>query len=123
MNEQPDLHDEFQAEKIDHLVDLIMKYKRNCISSPEHKELDEWIVDNDENMNLFDDLTNEDSMKEAMEWMSNVSPSKALKKLKGQLHFERPRRRFSIFTLILHCTIAATILAMLTLSFVFMDKE
>ena len=123
MNEHLEDAEDFQSEKIEHLVDLIMKYKRNCISSPENKELDEWVVDSDSNMHLFEELTDETSMKEALEWMSTASPSNALKKLKGQLHFERPRRRFSILTLILHCTIAASILLMLTVSFAFVDKD
>jgi hypothetical protein len=123
MNQQPDHTQGSQADRIDHLVDLIMKYKRNCIDTDEHHELDEWIVDNDLNMHLFEDLTNEESMKEAVEWMSTARSADALKKLKSQLHFERPRRRFSILTLLLHCTIAASLLLLLTLSLVVINKE
>jgi hypothetical protein len=123
MNEQPDHRHELQAEKIDHLVGLIMKYKRNCISAPERQELDEWVVANDANLHLFEELTDEISMKDALAWISTASTSQALKKLKGQLHFERPSRRFSILTLLLHCAIAASIVMLLTLSLLLIDKE
>ena len=123
MNEQPDHRNESQVERIDHLVDLIMKYKGDCIHDPEDKELNEWIVDNDANMGLFEELTDEASMKEAVEWMATANSSDALKKLKGQLHFERPRRRFSLLTLFFHCTIAASLVMLLALSLVFIKED
>jgi len=125
MNEQPDHNDDFQAETIEHIVGLIMKYKRDCISPDERHELEEWVIANDTNLQLFEELTDEASMKEAFGWISGAKTSQAqtLKKLKGQLQFERPRRRFSILALLLHCAIAASIVTLLTLSLVFIDKD
>lgn len=125
MIQKPDLPEKSQADKIEHLVNLIMKYKRNCISASEHEELEEWIVDTNANLQLFEDLTDETQMKEAIGWMSNANTARALSKLKGQLHFEPPqRRRFSILGLLLNCAIAASVLLLLTLSLVFIaDKE
>jgi 3-dehydroquinate dehydratase len=69
-NKQEASLDSFQSEKIEHLVDLIMKYKRNEMSNPEFIELDEWVSGSKENVDLFSEIVSEEKMREAIEWIN-----------------------------------------------------
>lgn len=97
MNEQPDHIENPQMDKAQRVAYLIAAYIRGTITPLEHDELDNWVGESDENMQLFEELTDEKKIKSAIDWMEGVDSPRALNKIKEQLTFARyytPRRIF-----------------------------
>lgn len=95
MNESPLSHDE-NLEKADRIAYLIAGHIRGALTEPEKDELDEWIVESDENLELFEKLIDEDNIememqkhlrmeKEKAEALAGVKETIGLKH-KGSLH-------------------------------------
>jgi len=61
MNESPLNHDQ-NLEKADRLAYLIFGHVRNTLTPQERDELDDWITESDENLELFEKLTDEDNI-------------------------------------------------------------
>jgi ferric-dicitrate binding protein FerR (iron transport regulator) len=98
MNDQTGHDDYSLAEKAQRISYLISAYLRKSITPEEHDELDEWVGANDENMRIFEELTDEDKMKKALDFIQEADAEKSLNKVKSQLVFAKyysPRPLFS----------------------------
>jgi transmembrane sensor len=89
----PDYSDE-QAYRIAY---LIAGYIRKTLTVQEHDELDTWVEASDENMKLFEDLTDEDNIAANLAWMDGTQTEKALKKAKEGLTFSDKQKNKSPF--------------------------
>lgn len=69
---------------------LIAGFIRGTLSRNEQVELDEWVAASDENMQLFERLTDEKNLELAAKWMENVDTEKALHKKKKDIVFNSP---------------------------------
>ena len=89
MNDQSG-HDDFsQTEKAQRIAYLISAYLRKSITQAEHDELDEWVGASDANMRIFEELTDEDQMKKALDFIQDADAEKSLNKVKSQLVFAK----------------------------------
>lgn len=70
---------------------LIAGYIRNTLTAKEHIELDDWVNENDSNMKLFEDLTDEQNISANLEWMDKVQSEKIFEQLQHQGRFEKPK--------------------------------
>lgn len=98
MNDQTGHDDYSQAEKAQRISYLISAYLRKSITTEEHDELDEWVGASDENMLIFEELTDEEKMKKALDFIQEADAEKSLNKVKSQLVFAKyysPRPLFS----------------------------
>jgi ferric-dicitrate binding protein FerR (iron transport regulator) len=75
---------------------LIAGFIRQTLTEKEHDELDEWVAASDSNMQLFEDLTDEDSLTANLEWMDQVQTEKSYQSLKQNGAFEKPDRTVAI---------------------------
>ncbi len=82
----------YSDEEAHRIARLIAGFIRGTLSKNEHEELDEWVAANDDNMQLFERLTDEKNIDEAMAWMKTIETEKALEKKKENVVFNRPRR-------------------------------
>jgi transmembrane sensor len=64
---------------------LIAGYIRNTLTEKEHDELDDWVNENDHNMQLFEDLTDEENIKANLARMDLVQVERRLNETKSQL--------------------------------------
>jgi transmembrane sensor len=88
MENQFEKYSDKQAHRVAYLV---AGYIRGTISKKEHDELDEWICENDENMELFEKLTDEKNIEEATRWMQSVQTEEALREKKKTINFKKPK--------------------------------
>ncbi len=70
---------------------LIAGFIRNTLTAKEHIELDDWVNENDSNMKLFEDLTDERNMSANLEWMDKVQSERIFEELQHQGRFEKPK--------------------------------
>jgi ferric-dicitrate binding protein FerR (iron transport regulator) len=82
MKEGDEYLSEEQLEKARRVAYLIAGYINQTLSVAEHDELDEWVSDNDDNMKLFEDLTDENNIFAAEEWIAKLDSKNALQKFK-----------------------------------------
>jgi ferric-dicitrate binding protein FerR (iron transport regulator) len=69
---------------------LIAGYIRKTLTPAEHDELDAWVEQSDENMRMFEELTDENTVRSNLEWMNAVDTEQALDGLKQRLRFSSP---------------------------------
>lgn len=93
---------------------LIAGYIRGTLSEAEQDELDDWVNASDQNMLLFEDLTDERNVEMNMKLMESARADEAFERLKSSGAL-RPRRRFPLVAI----WIAATILIFLAILFLF----
>jgi len=89
MKENPAGHSDQNAYRIAYLV---AGFIRKTLTEAEHDELDQWIEASDENMLLFEELTDEKNIEANLAWMENVQTETALKKTSRQLQFTDPTK-------------------------------
>jgi len=66
---------------------LIAGYIRGTLTESEHDELDKWVEASDDNMLLFEELTDEKNIEANLEWMDKVTTEKNLKLTKKKIEF------------------------------------
>lgn len=69
---------------------LIAAYMRGTITEKEHDELDDWVAASDENLLLFERMTDEKNIEEVTKWMEMVATEKALEEKKKNIVFNKP---------------------------------
>ncbi|HUC82980.1 MAG TPA: FecR domain-containing protein [Flavisolibacter sp.] len=69
---------DYSDEKAHRIAYLIAGFIRKTLTEEEHDELDAWVVESDENMKLFEDLTDEDHLEANLDWMDSVQTEKRL---------------------------------------------
>ena len=84
MKENPAGHSDEKAYRIAYLV---AGFLRKTLTEAEHDELDQWVEESDENMLLFEELTDEKNIEANLAWMENIQTEKALEKTSRQLQF------------------------------------
>lgn len=72
---------------------LIAGFIKGTLSNNERDELDEWICASEENMQLFEKLTDEKNIESAMKWMESIETEKALEKIKERVEFKKPKAK------------------------------
>lgn len=89
MNAGPDHSDETALR----VAYLIAGYIRKTLTVAEHDELDAWVEASDENMKLFEDLTDEAHIDANLAWMDQIQTEKALAETTAKLTFQSPRNK------------------------------
>ena len=83
---------------------LIAGFLKQTLSEPEKKELDEWILASDENMIIFEKMTDEKNISQANEWFQKMNVEDELLKTKIKINTKTPSRFWKY-------TVAAAIVA------------
>jgi ferric-dicitrate binding protein FerR (iron transport regulator) len=71
---------------------LIAGFLKQTLTEEEKDELDEWILANDENMILFEKMTDEKNLAQAGEWFKKMNVEEDLQKTKKRIEVKRPVR-------------------------------
>lgn len=66
------------------------------LSIPQQIELDDWLIASDENMFLFEELTDEKKMRKAFDWFKDIAISPVLRHAKKHLAFSSANRFFQL---------------------------
>ncbi len=66
---------------------LIAGYIRGSLTESEHDELDNWVEESDDNMLLFEELTDEKNIEANLEWMDKTMTEKNLELTKNKIEF------------------------------------
>ena len=72
---------------------LIAGYIRNSLTPAEHEELDDWVNENDRNMKLFEDLTDERNIEANLQMMEKAQSERIFRELQQGGRFEKPKGR------------------------------
>lgn len=87
MNDQPFDNTDAKAHRVAYLV---AGYIRKTLTRQEHDELDAWVEASDENMRMFEELTDEKNIEANLQWMDRVNTEEQLKSVKQGLVFNKP---------------------------------
>jgi len=71
---------------------LIAGFLKNSLTQEEKEELDEWILANDENMILFEKMTDERNLAEAGEWFKSMDVESDLAETRKKIETRKPNR-------------------------------
>src|SRR5690606_16435239 len=97
---------------------LIAGYLRKDLTKEEHDALDAWVEASDENMKLFEDLTDESRVQSNLAWMDSLQTEEALHRTAAQIGFisakkeKKPKRWW---TYLVAGTLVAGVASMLVL--------
>ena len=75
---------------------LIAGFIRNTITEKEHDELDDWVNESDDNMRLFEELTDERNLEANLAWMDKVQTEQSYKALQEKGAFDVHRKKFQL---------------------------
>lgn len=84
--------DDAQLPVAERIAYLIAGFLRGSLTEAEHDELDAWVVASDENMRLFEELTDEANLEAAMDWHRRLDQGKALNRIKEEVGL-RPAKK------------------------------
>jgi transmembrane sensor len=87
------MNDKYNDAEAQRIARLVAGYVRGTLTKKEHDELDDWVAANDENMELFERLTDEKNLEQVSKWMETLETEKALKEKKAQINFTKPSGR------------------------------
>ncbi len=90
MNE---LFPNYSDEEARRIAGLIAGFIRGTLSRDEQFELDAWVCENDENMELFERLTDDRNIASATQWMQDINTERALLEKKQRMAFNPPARK------------------------------
>ncbi len=76
---------------------LIAGFMRGNLTIDEHNELDEWVASSDENMQLFERLTDEANLNELEQLLSHSEEQRRLDQLKSSMEFSTARSHSAIW--------------------------
>jgi transmembrane sensor len=74
---------------------LIAGFLKQTLTEEEKEELDTWIVASDENMILFEKLTDEKNIEQAADWFKKIDVEEGLQETKSKLQQRKPFRLWS----------------------------
>jgi len=69
---------------------LIAGFLKQTLTEEEKKELDAWILASDENMELFEKMTDEKNIEQASDWFKKMNVEDGLKATKKRIHHRKP---------------------------------
>jgi hypothetical protein len=85
----PETDDYSQLDKAEHIAGLVAGYVRKSLTHPEYNELDEWILLQDNNMVLFEEMTDEKKLQAELEMVENADITGARKKCIKKISFKK----------------------------------
>lgn len=90
MNQSPTNHEE-NLKIAERVAYLIFGHVQNTLTPEEREELDEWVTESDENLELFERLTDEDNIEIGIQKYLQVEKTKAdaLKGIKSKIREEK----------------------------------
>jgi transmembrane sensor len=68
---------------------LVAGFIRDTLTQEEKIELDAWIKASDDNMRMFDELTDEKSLQQSLDWFDKIDAEAGLKRAKQDIIFSR----------------------------------
>lgn len=95
---------------------LMAGYLRDTLTDKEHDELDEWVGASDDNMRLFEELTDERNIEAIVQKMQKLHPGEAYDDLKARLGLRKEKSRF---TKNLWMRVAASVAVLIGLVFLY----
>lgn len=111
-----------QDQKTQRVAYLITGYIRKTLTVAEQDELDKWIEARDANMQLFEELTDEKHIQQNIAWMQKLQTNDALLKTKRSIGFEQHEQK-KFLTYLWPCLVAASLVSVIVLSFLFFDRS
>lgn len=88
---------ELKAQRIAYLVAAFVNH---TITEAEHDELNTWVEASDENMRLFEELTDEKNIRSGLQFMSGIHTEQKLQELKKKAGWKPAPRSFTILLLL-----------------------
>lgn len=82
-------------EKAYRIAYLIAGFIRHTLTEKEHDELDNWVNENDHNMELFEDLTDEKNLTANLEWMDTVQAEQSYQAMQKKGAFNVPSKFYN----------------------------
>lgn len=82
-------------EKGQRIAYLIAGYIRHTLTEEEHDELDAWINASDDNLKMFEELTDDENIQANLRWMDEVNVEKSFQRLVDRGAFTRPKRNWN----------------------------
>lgn len=79
-------------EKASRIAYLIAGFIRHTLTEKEHDELDDWVNENDHNMQLFEDLTDEENLVANLEWMDKAQVEESYQAMQLKNAFSLPSK-------------------------------
>ncbi|MBN8674341.1 MAG: DUF4974 domain-containing protein [Chitinophagales bacterium] len=76
---------------------LISQFIQETISEEDEEELDRWMQQNERNIKIFEDLTDESMVHEFLKWYADRDTERSLQEVKQRLQFTRPSRVIPIW--------------------------
>lgn len=107
--------DDPQLPVAERIAYLIAGFLRGTLTEAEHDELDAWIVESDENLRLFEELTDEENLETAIAWRQRLEKERALHNIKEEVDLTKSRKPF--FRSLLLYGVAATLILVAGLYF------
>lgn len=97
---------------------LITSFIKGDISDEEEEELEEWILQSEDNMKLFEDLTDERVLRDTLQWYHSLDVKEAWQKMEAKIKTDRRRKtvRFVLYGA------AASIIVVLGLAILFFQR-
>lgn len=90
MNDNPFSNMDKEAHRVAY---LIAGYIRNTLTNAEHEELDDWVNESDNNMKLFEDLTDERNIEANLQMMEKAQSERIFREMQQSGRFEKPKGR------------------------------
>lgn len=81
------------SEDADRIKYLIAGFIRETLTEPEQNELDAWVSASDENLLLFEELTEESNVEENLRFLDQLNTEKALKRIKIKAGLRTTQRK------------------------------
>ena len=104
--------DKYSDEEAYRVAYLIAGYIRETLSETEHNELDVWVAASDENMLLFERLTDEKNREGAIQWIERRNTSAALENVKEKIAFTKEGKGRGLRKIISYAIAASVLIIM-----------
>ncbi|HRP56435.1 FecR domain-containing protein [Agriterribacter sp.] len=98
---------------------LIAGYINNELTEDEHDELDDWVSENDDNMRLFEVLTDEKNIEESLKTLRRINPELEYKNLQQRIFEDKPSGITKFKTIL---AVAASLALILVIYFIYRSQ-
>jgi ferric-dicitrate binding protein FerR (iron transport regulator) len=98
---------------------LIGSYIRQTLSPEEHDELDRWVEESDENMQLFVELTDEENIEAGLADMKRIDTAAAYQKISPKIPFRKKKSTGKVWVY----AVAASVILLIIAGYFFMPSK